>query len=95
MADKNQQEKEFSIQVCHLATCLKPPRLGSNLLTLPLQPIDDTNKDQGKGGFIEAIKSKVAPHTAAPGPAQSHDHSQIPQEGTKEERLAKAQELNK
>ncbi|KAF3768532.1 hypothetical protein M406DRAFT_62671 [Cryphonectria parasitica EP155] len=59
-----------------------------------IQPIDDTNKDQGKG-FIDAIKSKVAPHVAAPGPAQSHDHSQIPQEGTKEERLAKAKEINK
>lgn len=58
-----------------------------------LQPIDES-KDKGSG-FIEAIKSKVAPHTAAPGPAQSHDHSQIPQEGTKEERLAKAKELNK
>lgn len=58
-----------------------------------MQPIDD-KKDQGKG-FIDAIKSKVAPHTAAPGPAQSHDHSEIPEEGTKEERLAKAKELNK
>ncbi|PSS03223.1 hypothetical protein BD289DRAFT_478693 [Coniella lustricola] len=57
-----------------------------------IQPIDE-NKDQDKG-FIDAIKSKVAPHTAAPGPAQSHDHSEIPEEGTKEERLAKAKELN-
>lgn len=60
-----------------------------------IQPIDDNNnKDQGQG-FVEAIKSKVAPHVAAPGPAQSHDHSDIPEEGTKEERLAKAKELNK
>ncbi|KAJ4411709.1 hypothetical protein N0V82_008945 [Gnomoniopsis sp. IMI 355080] len=58
-----------------------------------IQPIDES-KDKG-GSVIDAIKSKVAPHTAAPGPAQSHDHSQIPQEGTKEERLAKAKELNK
>lgn len=65
----------------------------SALLTRASQPIDES-KDKGSG-FIEAIKSKVAPHTAAPGPAQSHDHSQIPQEGTKEERLAKAKELNK
>ncbi|KAI3397335.1 hypothetical protein diail_10993 [Diaporthe ilicicola] len=56
------------------------------------QPIDDK---KGGSSFIEAVKSKVAPHVAAPGPAQSHDHSEIPQEGTKEERLAKAKELNK
>ncbi|KAI7787434.1 hypothetical protein SLS64_004099 [Diaporthe eres] len=57
------------------------------------QPIDESKKEGS--GFIEAIKSKVAPHVAAPGPATSHDHSEIPQEGTKEERLAKAKELNK
>ncbi|ROW13828.1 hypothetical protein VPNG_03603 [Cytospora leucostoma] len=55
------------------------------------QPIKE---DKG-GSTIDAIKSKVAPHIAAPGPAQSQDINQIPQEGTKEERLAKAQELNK
>ncbi|ROW10196.1 hypothetical protein VMCG_01594 [Cytospora schulzeri] len=55
------------------------------------QPIKE---DKG-GSTIDAIKSKVAPHLAAPGPAQSHDHSQIPQEGTKEERMAKTQEINK
>lgn len=65
----------------------------SRWLTSVSQPIDES-KDKGSS-FIDAIKSKVAPHTAAPGPAQSHDHSQIPQEGTKEERLAKAKELNK
>lgn len=58
------------------------------------QPIDESKDNKGSG-FIDAIKSKVAPHTAAPGPATSHDHSEIPQEGTKEERLAKAKELNK
>lgn len=57
------------------------------------QPIDESKKEGSS--FIEAVKSKVAPHVAAPGPAQSHDHSEIPQEGTKEERLAKAKELNK
>ncbi|POS74570.1 hypothetical protein DHEL01_v207030 [Diaporthe helianthi] len=56
------------------------------------QPIDESKKEGT--GFIEAIKSKVAPHVAAPGPVQSPDHDQIPQEGTKEERLAKAKELN-
>ncbi|ROV94159.1 hypothetical protein VSDG_05671 [Cytospora chrysosperma] len=54
------------------------------------QPIKE---DKG-GSAIDAIKSKVAPHLAAPGPAQSHDHSQIPQEGTKEERMVKTQEIN-
>ncbi|CAN8100162.1 unnamed protein product [Discula destructiva] len=58
-----------------------------------IQPIDES-KDKG-GSVIDAIKDKVTPHKAAPGPAVSHDHSQIPQEGTKEERLAKAKELNK
>lgn len=56
-----------------------------------MQPIKE---DKG-GSTIDAIKSKVAPHLATPGPAQSHDHSQIPQEGTKEERIAKTQEINK
>lgn len=86
MAD--QGEKEFSIQVSsfHFTYCRR------TWLT-HLQPIDES-KDKG-GSVIDAIKSKVAPHTAAPGPAVSHDHSQIPQEGTKEERLAKAKELNK
>jgi hypothetical protein len=82
------QEKEFSIQA---SPTLIPPHPGSPL-TYP-QPIDES-KDKG-GSVIDAIKSKVAPHTAAPGPAVSHDHSEIPQEGTKEERLAKAKELNK
>lgn len=50
---------------------------------------------EDKGSILDAVKSKVAPHVAAPGPAQSHDHSEIPTEGTKEERLAKAKELNK
>ncbi|KUI57608.1 hypothetical protein VM1G_08969 [Cytospora mali] len=54
------------------------------------QPIKE---DKGNS-TIDAIKSKVAPHLAAPGPAQSHDHSKIPQEGTKEERLAKTEEIN-
>lgn len=82
------QEKEFSIQVSPKFNSLLP----HSALTHP-QPIDES-KDKG-GSVIDAIKSKVAPHTAAPGPAVSHDHSQIPQEGTKEERLAKAKELNK
>lgn len=88
MAD--QGEKEFSIQVSELHPDFQ---LEQASLTSLSQPVDES-KDKG-GSVIDTIKSKVAPHTAAPGPAQSHDHSQIPHEGTKEERLAKAKELNK
>lgn len=42
----------------------------------------------------ENIKAKFAPHTANPGPAIPQDFN-VQQEGTKDERKAKAQELNK
>ncbi|KAM0333595.1 hypothetical protein ACHAQA_002260 [Verticillium albo-atrum] len=53
------------------------------------QPIDD-NKKQGAGSF----DPKTAAHQAAPGPAVPKDFS-AQEEGTKEERRAKAAELNK
>ncbi|KAM0282228.1 hypothetical protein ACHAQH_003092 [Verticillium albo-atrum] len=52
------------------------------------QPIDD--KKQGAG----SIDPKTAAHQAAPGPAVPKDFS-AQEEGTKEERRAKAAELNK
>jgi len=43
--------------------------------------------------MAESVKAKFAPHKANPGPAIPQDFN-IQQEGTKEERQAKAKELN-
>ncbi len=55
---------------------------------------------QGEKEFsIQPIKDKVdsamAPHKAHPGPAIPKDMEHVKEEGTKEERKAKAQALNK
>lgn len=42
----------------------------------------------------QAVKDAIQQHKAAPGPAVPKDFN-VAQEGTKEERKAKAQELNK
>lgn len=51
--------------------------------------------DSGVQKVVDDIKSKFAPHTATPGPVISQNIGDIKEEGTKEERMAKAQELNK
>ncbi|KAK3335680.1 hypothetical protein B0T19DRAFT_407154 [Cercophora scortea] len=43
----------------------------------------------------EGIKAKFQAHSANPGPVIPQNIGDIPQEGTKEERMAKTQELNK
>jgi len=48
---------------------------------------------QEQHGFFEKVKDKFSAHSAAPGPVKHG--ADVPQEGTKEERRAKAQELNK
>ncbi|CAK7223663.1 hypothetical protein SCUCBS95973_005256 [Sporothrix curviconia] len=45
-------------------------------------------------GLFEAAKDKFSAHQANPGPAMMNNVN-VPQEGTKEERRAKAAELNK
>lgn len=88
MAGEN-TEKEFTTQVrWSLSTYY-------SIYSCEVADINSQPIKEDKGSIIDAIKQKVTPHVAAPGPAQSHDHSQIPTEGTKEERLAKAKELNK
>jgi hypothetical protein len=44
-------------------------------------------------GFFEKVKDKFSAHQANPGPAMVKDFN-APEEGTKEERRAKAAELN-
>ena len=43
----------------------------------------------------ETVDAKLAPFKAQPGPAIPKDFAHVQQEGTKEERRAKAEELNK
>ncbi|KAI6369455.1 hypothetical protein MCOR25_004412 [Pyricularia grisea] len=53
------------------------------------------NPDQGNQGSVtDKIKAAIQPHSAHPGPAIPQDFN-VTEEGTKEERRAKAQELNK
>ncbi|TLD22108.1 hypothetical protein PspLS_07916 [Pyricularia sp. CBS 133598] len=53
------------------------------------------NPDQGNQGSVtDKIKAAFQPHSANPGPAIPQDFKAT-EEGTKEERRAKAQELNK
>jgi len=46
-------------------------------------------------GLFEKVKDKFSAHNAAPGPALHEGVAKAPHEGTKEERRAKAEELNK
>lgn len=55
-----------------------------------LQP--DAPKEEHK--FFETVRDKFQAHQAQPGPAIPKQFN-APEEGTKEERRAKAQELNK
>ncbi|KAJ9155727.1 hypothetical protein NKR23_g1676 [Pleurostoma richardsiae] len=57
----------------------------------PQQQPGDGSQDSG---LLGNIKSKFAAHTANPGPVVP-DKFNIQQEGTKEERRAKAEALNK
>ena len=60
--------------------------------------IEDPNKPDApehEHGLFEKAKQAFAPHSANPGPAVHDDMKDVPHEGTKEERLAKAKELNK
>ncbi|CAK7198949.1 hypothetical protein SEUCBS139899_001617 [Sporothrix eucalyptigena] len=45
-------------------------------------------------GLFQSVKDKFSAHQANPGPAMMNNVD-VPQEGTKEERRAKAVELNK
>ncbi|CAK7244411.1 MAG: hypothetical protein STHCBS139747_005949 [Sporothrix thermara] len=45
-------------------------------------------------GLFDAVKDKFSAHQANPGPAMMNNVN-VPQEGTKEERMARAAELNK
>ncbi|CAK7271733.1 hypothetical protein SEPCBS119000_004756 [Sporothrix epigloea] len=45
-------------------------------------------------GLFEAVKDKFSAHQATPGPVLMNNVD-VPQEGTKEERMAKAAALNK
>lgn len=47
-----------------------------------------------QGSVTDKIKAAIQPHSAHPGPAIPQDFN-VTEEGTKEERRAKAQELNK
>lgn len=77
------------------------------MATPPLRPglaqsLTDGKKQQGEGEKqfsiqpinTEGVDSKFAAHQANPGPAIPKDLN-VPQEGTKEERKAKAAEWNK
>ncbi|KKA31225.1 hypothetical protein TD95_000816 [Thielaviopsis punctulata] len=55
-----------------------------------IQPVPGAEQNQGKAGF----DPKFAAHHAAPGPA-INNLGGVPLEGTKEERMARAAELNK
>ncbi|ERT00062.1 hypothetical protein HMPREF1624_03431 [Sporothrix schenckii ATCC 58251] len=46
-------------------------------------------------GLFEAAKDKFSAHQGNPGPVLLNSASGVPQEGTKEERRAKAEALNK
>ncbi|KIH91534.1 hypothetical protein SPBR_02140 [Sporothrix brasiliensis 5110] len=46
-------------------------------------------------GLFEAAKDKFSAHQANPGPVLLNSAGGVPQEGTKEERRAKAEALNK
>jgi len=52
------------------------------------------NKDSGVKKIVDEVKAKFAPHNANPGPVMPEQFN-IKEEGTKEERRAKAEELNK
>ncbi|KAL1894586.1 hypothetical protein Sste5346_005821 [Sporothrix stenoceras] len=59
--------------------------------------VEDPNKPDApkhQHGLFEAAKDKFSAHQANPGPAIMNSGS-VPQEGTKEERRAKAEALNK
>ncbi|KAL8387260.1 hypothetical protein RB595_010040 [Gaeumannomyces hyphopodioides] len=59
-------------------------------------PVPDADKSNNKGSstLADKVKSAFQPHNAHPGPVQPKNFD-APEEGTKEERRAKAQELNK
>ncbi|KLU83195.1 hypothetical protein MAPG_02260 [Magnaporthiopsis poae ATCC 64411] len=52
------------------------------------------SNNKGSSSLADKVKSAFQPHTAHPGPVQPKTFD-APEEGTKEERRAKAQELNK
>lgn len=53
-----------------------------------------SSQPEGDKGLVDSIKSKFQAHSAQPGPAVPKDFN-VAEEGTKEERKAKAEELNK
>ncbi|KAK0655968.1 hypothetical protein B0T16DRAFT_451588 [Cercophora newfieldiana] len=57
---------------------------------------EKTNQPQQEGGIkkvVDNVKAKFEHHTATPGPAIPQDFN-VQEEGTKEERHAKAETLN-
>ncbi|KAK2075193.1 hypothetical protein P8C59_009340 [Phyllachora maydis] len=62
------------------------------------QQEDRSQQTSGLGQKIvdaaDSVASKFAPYQANPGPVVAQNINDIPEEGTKEERMAKAKELN-
>ncbi|KAK5663215.1 hypothetical protein OQA88_6633 [Cercophora sp. LCS_1] len=69
--------------------------MDSRKLNTQEQKPNDQVQDTGVKKVVDDIKSKFAPHNAMPGPVISQNIGDVKEEGTKEERMAKAQELNK
>ncbi|KAK1758559.1 hypothetical protein QBC47DRAFT_399456 [Echria macrotheca] len=65
----------------------------SKLNTQELKP-DQPKNDHPVKKLVDEAKTKFAPHTANPGPVIPQEFN-VKEEGTKEERRAKAEELNK
>ena len=68
--------------------------MDSKLNTQELKPDQADHKEGGVKKMVDEVKAKFAPHNANPGPVIPQEFN-VKEEGTKEERRAKAEELNK
>lgn len=65
-----------------------------NKLSTQVEDPSKPDAPKHQHGLFEEVKNKFSAHSAAPGPALMNNVD-VPQEGTKEERMARMKELNK
>ncbi|KJR85506.1 uncharacterized protein SPSK_10111 [Sporothrix schenckii 1099-18] len=98
MSNSSNSEPKFSTQVEDPSKVRKSAAPADRFRCLILSaPANQRQPDAPKHqhGLFEAAKDKFSAHQGNPGPVLLNSASGVPQEGTKEERRAKAEALNK
>ncbi|KAH8884621.1 hypothetical protein GQ53DRAFT_751892 [Thozetella sp. PMI_491] len=92
MNNQNDEQKITQIvSPAHLKTLSTYPRHSE--LTYPIKP--EKKADNPFQKAVQGLKAPFEAHKAAPGPVLHPNIANVAQEGTQEERRAKAAELNK